>query len=200
MPVLSHRSPLYETVEDRNLQQQFFLLRTCVDVGLRAKPYRYSADVLFALHYAAAIFLDEMPGQYRNEPNHIHGSEHETPNEKDVPNLMKSYFKFLNDNHDVLDACDLAAFALWRLTWIHPFNECNGRAARAFCYLVLCIKFGSWLPGKNNVITIMKVTRTKLYDLLREADLKFEETGDFYLINLSRYLKDILAAQLNSKI
>jgi Fic family protein len=32
-----------------------------------------------------------------------------------------------------------AAYALCRLNWIHPFAGGNGRTARAFSYLIICL-------------------------------------------------------------
>ena len=39
----------------------------------------------------------------------------------------------------------LAAFTLWRMCWIHPFIEGNGRIVRAACYYVMCVKAGKVL-------------------------------------------------------
>jgi hypothetical protein len=38
---------------------------------------------------------------------------------------------------------ELAAYGLWRLNWIHPFVEGNGRTARAVCYFTSMRPVGS---------------------------------------------------------
>jgi len=37
---------------------------------------------------------------------------------------------------------------LWRICWIHPFEDGNGRTVRAASYLVLSMRLGFELPGK----------------------------------------------------
>ncbi|HET9282483.1 MAG TPA: Fic family protein [Candidatus Angelobacter sp.] len=44
-------------------------------------------------------------------------------------------------------AIHLAAYVIWRLNWIHPFADGNGRTSRALSYLVLCTRLGERLPG-----------------------------------------------------
>jgi Fic family protein len=53
----------------------------------------------------------------------------------------------LNATRDSILEIDRAAYALWRLNWIHPFLGGNGRTARALSYLVLSIDLGSVPTG-----------------------------------------------------
>jgi fido (protein-threonine AMPylation protein) len=46
----------------------------------------------------------------------------------------------------------LSAFVLWRLNWIHPFDDGNGRTARALAYLVACCRLGFDLPSKHPIV------------------------------------------------
>lgn len=39
----------------------------------------------------------------------------------------------------------LGAYVLWKLNWIHPFADGNGRTARAVAYVVMSIKLDSLL-------------------------------------------------------
>jgi Fic family protein len=41
----------------------------------------------------------------------------------------------------------LAAYLMWRLNWIHPFADGNGRTSRIISYVVLSIRAGAILPG-----------------------------------------------------
>jgi hypothetical protein len=44
---------------------------------------------------------------------------------------------------------------MWRTNWVHPFDDGNGRTARAASYLVLCVKLGYRLPGKKSLIDLV---------------------------------------------
>ena len=65
---------------------------------------------------------------------------------------MDRFFSLIHENWDVLDhPTMLPAYALWRLNWIHPFVEGNGRTARAACYYLICMRQGRLLPGRKIV-------------------------------------------------
>jgi Fic family protein len=50
---------------------------------------------------------------------------------------MTAFFAELRGIWTNGDALDAAAFALWRLNWVHSFKNGNGRTARAFAYWCL---------------------------------------------------------------
>src|ERR1700691_2453032 len=52
----------------------------------------------------------------------------------------------VNEHWEESNAIHLAAYILWKLNWIHPFADGNGRTARAVSYAVLCIKLDGLLP------------------------------------------------------
>lgn len=189
---------LYEYVKDRNLQSQWFLLETLVNYSLKCKRYSFSIDTLLALHHSSSVYLDDMPGKLRVTQNHIQNSKHTTPDPHDVSNLLFEYVSYLNRNFAEHRPTQLAAFALWRLTWIHPFNECNGRTARAFAYLVLCAKIGAWLPGKKTIHELIRRNERDYYDSLERADAAFAENGVFNVDQLEEFVKRILFNQIES--
>jgi Fic family protein len=89
----------------------------------------------------------------------------------------------------------LPAYALWRLNWIHPFVEGNGRTARAACYYLICMKQGRMLGGTKIVPERIRENRQPYYDALKAADLAWEQ-GDFNVSQLADYLSGLLKAQL----
>ena len=89
----------------------------------------------------------------------------------------------------------LPAYALWRLNWIHPFVEGNGRTARAACYYLICLKTGMLLPGKKIVPERIRENRTPYYAALRAADQHWDQ-GHFNVADLSTYLGSLLIDQL----
>jgi Fic family protein len=92
----------------------------------------------------------------------------------------------------------LAAFALWRLCWIHPFEDGNGRTARAVAYHIICVKLGGWLPGKKTLLERIKLDSDDYRYALTHAD-RTHATGQTDLeplaILLSRHTLDQLRDQ-----
>lgn len=97
-------------------------------------------------------------------------------------------------NHPTL----LPAYALWRLNWIHPFIEGNGRTARAACYYLICLRNGGLLPGKKTVPERIRENRGPYYDALRDADEHWAD-GQFNVDMLAKYLEGLLEAQLSDQ-
>ncbi len=192
------RPELYEYVKDRNLQGQWFLLETLVQHSLRVENYSFTPESLFALHHAAANLLERLPGCIRNEPREIEGSKHKPPHEAEVQKYLTEFFRFLNDHFDRYPIAKIGAYALWRITWIHPFIECNGRTARAFSYLVMCKKLGRWLPGTHTLHELIRKNSDGYYRGLELADKHFAENGTVNVDFLEEYIKRLLYSQLSS--
>jgi Fic family protein len=109
---------------------------------------------------------------------------------------MDRFFSLIHENWDVLDhPTMLPAYALWRLNWIHPFVEGNGRTARAACYYLICMRQGRLLPGRKIVPERIRENREPYYAALREADRHWNE-GHFNVSDLASYLEGLLAGQL----
>ncbi len=84
---------------------------------------------------------------------------------------MDRFFSLIHENWTIIGhPTQLAAYALWRLNWIHPFVEGNGRTARAACYYLICLKHGKLLPGKKIVPERIREGRRPYYDALTQAE------------------------------
>src|SRR5205807_608689 len=93
------------------------------------------------------------------------------PHFKDVPNEMDRFFSMIHENWEIYPQPTLLpAYALWRLNWIHPFVEGNGRTARAACYLLMCLKQRALLGGKKIVPERIRENRDPYVAALRSAD------------------------------
>jgi Fic family protein len=90
----------------------------------------------------------------------------------------------------------LPAYVLWRLNWIHPFIEGNGRTARAACYYLICLRHGALLPGKKTVPERIREDRQPYYAALKAADQHWAN-GQFNVNALAEYLAGLLLAQLS---
>lgn len=69
------------------------------------------------------------------------------PDHYRVNALMDDFVNLVNRRWSETEPVSLAAYVLWRLNYIHPFINGNGRTARAACYFVLCVKVKGWLGG-----------------------------------------------------
>lgn len=130
----------------------------------------FSCDFVKALHRVAMHKLLESPGEYRQGAVHITNSPHIPPNWFEVNGHMDGMCHYVNEQWDKADLVHLAAFVLWRMNWIHPFPNGNGRTSRAACYMVMQVKHGEILPSKNSIIAQIVQNRPPYYAALRHAD------------------------------
>ena len=94
-----------------------------------------------------------------------------------------------------MSAVRLCAYVLWKLNWIHPFSDGNGRTARAVAYVVLSIKLDSLLPGAPTIPEQIAGDKTPYYTALESADLGLK-SGQIDVSNLENMLEGMLAKQL----
>jgi len=185
---------LFAKVQEQNLLRQYDLLSNCIEIGLAKGIEAFDKYTLWALNYAAVANISQFGGRYREEP--IYVGNHRPPHFKDVPNQMDRFFSLIHENWTIMDhPTYLPAYALWRLNWIHPFIEGNGRTARAACYYLICMRQGMLLGGKKIVPERIRENRQPYYDALNAADLALER-GDFDVSVLAEYLSGLLKAQL----
>jgi Flp pilus assembly protein TadD/fido (protein-threonine AMPylation protein) len=135
------------------------VLQTTAD-GL---PFVLTEDIIRHLHRMAMDGLLENPGEYRTRPVWMTNEEHVPPAWDEVPTLMNDLCHYVNDNWTDRDMFHLCAFALWRLNWIHPFIEGNGRIARAVSQTVFCIKHGGVLPVIARIVRNRNLYYTNLH-------------------------------------
>lgn len=62
------------------------------------------------------------------------GSKHEPVGAHLVPELVEDMCDYVNDHWDESTPIHLAAYLMWRLNWIHPFADGNGRTSRIISY------------------------------------------------------------------
>jgi Fic family protein len=109
---------------------------------------------------------------------------------------MDRFISFIHENWYAARETQLAAYALWRLNWIHPFVEGNGRTARAACYYILCVRNKRILQGKKIVPERIRENRPPYYAALKAADRAWE-AGNLDTTELEAYLAGLLQAQLS---
>jgi len=184
---------LYDRVQELNLLRQYDLLASCVEIGLKQAHTSLDKYVIWALNHIAVANLSQFAGRFRQEPVYV--GDHIPPHFKDVPELMDRFLSTIHENWFDWSATELAAYGLWRLVWIHPFVEGNGRTARAVCYYLLCVRSGALLPGRKIVPERIRDDRAPYYAALRAADKAWNE-GDLDVSELEALVADLLTAQL----
>ena len=83
---------------------------------------------------------------------------------------MEDFVNLVNWNWSEVDTVALASFVRWRLNFIHPFINDNGRTARAACYFVLCLHIGHWLPGQTILPELIRRKHADYVAALQAAD------------------------------
>jgi Fic family protein len=114
-----------------------------------------------------------------------------------VAELLEKMCDYLNDNFERKSPIHLSAYAMWRMNWIHPFNDGNGRTARVVSYLVLCVRLGTRLPGTTTIPEQIALNRDPYYEALEAADKSAtDSTVDLSL--MEKLMESLLATQLVS--
>ncbi len=78
--------------------------------------------------------------------------------------------EYVNSAWEDATALHLAAYVMWRVNWIHPFPNGNGRTARVVSYLVLCAKLGYRLPGLPTIPERIAADKQDYYTALDTVD------------------------------
>lgn len=194
MLVTEQQNPeLYDALMEKNLLRQYDLLTNYIEIGIAQGPQSFDKYMLWALNHSAVAGISQFGGRFRQEP--IYVGNHIPPHFDDVPDLMDRFVSFIHENWDNLTPAQLAGYGLWRLNWIHPFIEGNGRTARAVCYYLLCARSGTLLPGKKIVPERIREHRKPYYLALQEMD-RFWDAGNLELQPMEAYLAELLQAQL----
>jgi Fic family protein len=156
-------------------------------------------------------------GTYRDARTKItiSDSEHQPPDAALVPGLIFDLLDYLNNSRSTMPALERAAYALWRLNWIHPFRGGNGRTSRCLAYLIICMDLGGMVPGMPTLPTLIYDTRKEYVAALKSADaslreaiaaqekLPEEQRDNNPRVDLSvmmSYLQDLVTEQMASAI
>lgn len=157
--------------------------------------FRLRLSMIYALQRTALLGLTNYAGMFRPGDVKIGKSRHKPPAAHLVPSLVEEMCDYVNDNFASKSDVHLAAYVLWRLNWIHPFVDGNGRTSRAISYFVLCMKSGNVLPGKKTIPEQIANNKNPYYAALEAADRAWaEDRSD--LNELEQLLSAALATQL----
>jgi Fic family protein len=98
--------------------------------------------------------------------------------------VVEELCDYVNDNWESSTPIHLAAYVMWRLNWIHPFADGNGRTSRILSYVVLSIRAGFVLPGSPTIPDQIADNRVPYFDALDAADDAYRKGG---IIDVSKW-------------
>jgi Fic family protein len=184
---------LFDRLQEHNLLRQYDLMTNCIEIGLKQGPTAFDKYLLWSLNHVAVANIHQQGGRFREEP--IYVGDHKPPHFKDVADWMDRFITTAQENWYIWSPTELAAYGLWRLNWIHPFIEGNGRTARAACYYLLCVRTGALLGGRKTLPERIKESRDGYEAALKAADQAWDE-GNLDFTVMEEYLAALVQAQL----
>ncbi|MGW9229232.1 Fic family protein [Pseudorhizobium sp. NPDC055634] len=184
--------------EARNGLLQFDLASHMIMEAIeRGDDWKLRPSAILALHRAALQGISGYAGNFRPAGVSIEGSAHRPVEAFMVPELIEDLCDYVNSKWAEKNAIHLASYIMWRLNWIHPFIDGNGRTSRMVSYVVLSVKLGLLLPGRNTIPDQIVDNRRPYFDALEHAD-RADAEGRLDLSGMEALLESTLAVQLAS--
>lgn len=184
--------------EAENAVRQFDAVLDLIDeVARDGRTFRLRPSTILSLHKFALEGLSRYAGTWRPSGVEIGKSKHEPPHESLVPSLIEEMCDWVSDHWSETSALELCSYVMWRLNWIHPFLDGNGRTSRAVSYLALCSRLGDRLPGRLTIPEQIAADKEPYYAALEAADEAWER-GELDFGAMKSLLETYLARQLSS--
>jgi Fic family protein len=194
---LEDSDPLASWLTHRNLARQYDFMNTAHILWQHQNKPILSEIFIKELNLYAAHHLSPCAGEYRDKISYnvrISDTDHVPPEFATVGDLMGRFMDTLTK------LCEdqspyAAAYALWRLNWIHPFAQGNGRTSRALSYFIQCQQYDKWFPGKI-VPELIRANRTRYCELLQQADKSVDGSDMANLAPIASFLDQLLEEQI----
>jgi Fic family protein len=200
--------PIANEIEQLNYRSQINTLTSLIRFLLEHRgplkdglPPMPDEIALKELHRSATLFLLADAGSYRSHEVVVSDGVdviHKPPPWHQVPFFMGWFFRELSSAWTHSNILLPAAYALWKINWVHPFANGNGRTARAFSYACLSLRIGSVIPGTTTVVEQITTNRSRYEAAIRAADYSFRDTGTADLRLMIDMLSDFLQNQVKS--
>lgn len=168
---------------------------------IEGRRFRLRMSTIFDLNRCAIEGLDAYAGNTRPGAVKINKSKHQPPEHHLVAGLVEELCDYVNDHWETRTSVHLASMIMWRLNWIHPFTDGNGRTSRAVSYLVLCAHSGFLLRGKETIPEQIVQDRIPYYEALEAADERYRVDGvlnEQTVEKMEELMRGLLAKQLRS--
>jgi Fic family protein len=183
--------------EARNGFRQYDLGVRAIQTALERPPFKLRLSLVLALHREALAGISLFAGNFRPAGVKIEGSKHDPVGAHLVPELIEEMCDYVNEHWESSTPIHLGAYVMWRLNWIHPFADGNGRTSRILSYVVLSIRAGALLPGTPTIPDQIVDNRNPYFDALDAADEAYR-AGKLDVGKMEELLASLLANQLAS--
>ena len=182
--------------EARNGLRQYDAGVQSVQAALDRGSFKLRPSLILGLHREALAGISMYAGNFRPAGVEIQGSKHEPPGAHLVPELVEELCDYVNDNWDKSSPIHLGAYVMWRLNWIHPFADGNGRTSRILSYVVLSIRAGFVVPGTPTIPDQIERNRIPYFDALDAADEAYSKGDVIDVSKMEELIGALLANQL----
>ena len=164
--------------------------------------FEATTDLICSLNRLAIQNMRASAGTLRKVPITITNTFHTPPPWQEVQDHMNRMCDYANAHWDksgdhIEKALHLSAYFMWRLNWIHPFRDGNGRTSRAVSYLALGVGLRRELVGTPTIADQIVENRRPYYLALDEAD-KAWRSGQVRLASMEALISRLLMIQLSS--
>ncbi len=161
--------------EARNGLRQYDSGIAAAQTALERQSFKLRLSLILGLHREALAGISNFAGNFRPGSVQITKSDHQPPPFHLVPQLVEEMCDYVNEQWDSATALHLAAYVMWRLNWIHPFADGNGRTSRIVSYVVLTIRSGFILPGTPTIPDQIVSDRSGYFAALDFADSAWKQ-------------------------
>jgi hypothetical protein len=121
--------------EARNGFRQYDAAIGAIHTALDRGSFKLRPSLILGLQREALAGICSYAGNYRPGGVAIEGSKHEPVGAHLVPELVEDMCDYVNDHWNESTPIHLASYLMWRLNWIHPFADGNGRTSRIISYV-----------------------------------------------------------------
>jgi Fic family protein len=181
--------------EARNGLRQYDAGVKSIQTALDRGEFKLRPSLILALHREALAGISAYAGNYRPAGVEIEGSKHHPVGAHLVPEQIEELCDYVNENWDKATPIHLASYIMWRLNWVHPFADGNGRTSRITSYVVLSIRAGYVLPGTPTIPDQIVDNRVPYFEALDAADEAFRN-GKIDVRKMEVLIGSLLAHQL----
>lgn len=178
-------------------------VRQIIPDVLDGRPFKLRPSIILGLNHCAIEGLDPFAGAFRNTKVIISKSHHQPPEHYLVAELVDDLCDYVNETWETATSVHLAAMIMWRMNWIHPFTDGNGRTSRAVSYVVLCAHAKVLMAGTKIVTELIVENRLPYYEALEAADHAFEQDQRLTsttVLDMEELLTGLLATQLRGAL
>ncbi len=164
---------------------------------IRESNWRFvlTPDVIMRLQWFATDGVWSSAGRFRQHCVEISNTSHQPPHFDHVPKLVDEMCDYANVH--IADPFHVAAYLMWRLNWIHPFGDGNGRTSRAVSYFALSVALRMELPGNPTIPDLIVKQRQPYYEALDAADAAWA-SGIVDVTEMEEMMRQLLMQQLSS--